>query len=230
MKNINKKKYSDLGFFNSFRTSFPLFLSLIILGASLLALEMYSKEQVSVAHAQSESKVIDYTDFSDPRRSVSSYTPVGRFHDCIPDVLASDVLPIDSPRRIYDGDLSEIAAAYSCVWWGKSVYECALEYKCLVSRTNLNTPKRCYKRFRELYEIRKDARTMVNGKKIPLADLCKAKGSPPCGKPPKPEDDPCYGVNVSNSKPSSADPSAATQEQQGQSTGTSAGFDFLDPE
>ena len=114
--------------------------------------------------------------------------------------LAKDVLPADSPRRAYDGNLSQFHAYLSCVWWsggpdvstvgnwGPAEYpfynsQCADMYSCVPYHPSKDDDfilpadrgdRSCGLNVMDLILARRN-HVDGNGKSAPLADICQAK-------------------------------------------------------
>ena len=119
---------------------------------------------------------------------------------CSRTTLAKDVLPADSPRREFDGNLSQFHAYLSCVWWsggsdvptvgrwGPAEYpfynsQCADIYSCV--HRNGSTEKSavlsagrgdrsCGLNVMDLIIARRN-NVDDNGQRAPLANICQAK-------------------------------------------------------
>ena len=115
---------------------------------------------------------------------------------CSRSKLAKDVLPADSPRRAFDGNLSQFHAYLSCVWWSggpdvpssKDWYsfyhsQCADTYGCVPYNREkdeddlLNAGREdrsCGLNVMDLIIARRN-HVGNNGQSAPLADICQAK-------------------------------------------------------
>ena len=122
----------------------------------------------------------------------------GGYPSCSRSKLAKDVLPADSPRRAFDGNLSQFHAYLSCVWWsggpdapsdddydGYSFYnsQCSYVYGCVPWHLEKDDDdvlkadrgdRSCGLNVMDLIITRRN-HVGNNGQSAPLADICQAK-------------------------------------------------------